>query len=190
MGLTKRLLILGFLLVLVMCLKAAYGQQDDATVNTDQPASGRSFDHVASSIPFDKKSLKELNKKIDRHYKSGDYSQAAALGEVALKITKDLYDADHPRVITALNNLALFYKLTERLDKAEQMYREAISLNEMSGGADHSETSTVIGNLAMVCLDQKKYGEPHSIHNMLLGVCGRSLRMRHPIFARLGRTRY
>ena len=46
---------------------------------------------------------------------------------------------DHPKVATALNNLAVLLRATNRLDEAEPLFRRALAIDERAYGPDHPE---------------------------------------------------
>ena len=68
----------------------------------------------------------ELNAKVLQLYKVGKYDQAIDKGKEALAIYERVLGPVHPRVASALNNLASLYKSINRYAEAESLFRRSL----------------------------------------------------------------
>ena len=98
----------------------------------------------------------------------------------ALVFGERSYGPDHPKVATALNNLAGLLQDTNRLAEAEPLMRRALVIDERSYGPDHPKVAICLNNLAellratnrlaeaepLMCralaIDERSYGPDHS----------------------------
>lgn len=110
----------------------------------------------------------------------GQYQDAAATFRRSL----DVLGQDWKRSelgITTMNNLAGAMMDSQRLEEAEQTYREVIAAAEARLGADHRQTITIRSNLGTLLMDQGRYADSESL---LQAAYDSSLRLRgrdHPI---------
>jgi tetratricopeptide (TPR) repeat protein len=72
-------------------------------------------------------------------YNMGDYPLAAEFQKAALTLATAEFGSDAPQTATALSNLALVYESLARHTEAEQLYRQAIKINEKTLHKDHPE---------------------------------------------------
>ena len=56
----------------------------------------------------------------------------------------------HPHIATTLNNLATLYREQGHYDKAEPMFKRALSIQEKSLGTDHPHIAGTLNNLALL----------------------------------------
>ena len=83
--------------------------------------------------------------------------------EVVLRKSLALAQTDLERA-TSLNNLALLFESTGRLDAAEPLIREALDIREKTSGPDHPETLVVINNFALILTEQGAYVEAEALY--------------------------
>ena len=69
--------------------------------------------------------------------------------EEVLRLSREKLGADHPDTLTAMQNLAISYSDTGRLEEALGMGEEVLRLRREKLGADHPATLTAINNLAV-----------------------------------------
>ncbi len=69
------------------------------------------------------------------------------LNREALTLGRARWGEEHPRLLTALNNLGVNLRRMEALDEAEQAYKEALRVHHASFGEEHAN-SMLLGNLA------------------------------------------
>jgi hypothetical protein len=63
-------------------------------------------------------------------HQAGKYREAVPLAGQCAEAMKARHGTDHPEYATALNNLALLLKATNRLAEAEPVYRHALAIDE------------------------------------------------------------
>ena len=78
--------------------------------------------------------LGALNRRAMELYEAGKYSEALPLSERFAAAIKARYGADHPLYATALYNLALLLRDTNRPAEAESLMRQGLAIDEKSRG--------------------------------------------------------
>jgi tetratricopeptide (TPR) repeat protein len=114
--------------------------------------------------------VNELNTQVLRLYKMGKYDQAIDKGKEALGICERVLGPVHPKVASALNNLALLYKLTSRYAEAEFLYRRALAVNEKSLGPAHPDVAINLNNLAGLYQYTGRYAEAETLYKRALAI--------------------
>ena len=76
----------------------------------------------------------ELNTKVVRLYRQGQYSEALKIAEEALSVAKRTFGSDHPNVATSLNNLAELYHAQAKYAEAEPLYKQVLTIREKALG--------------------------------------------------------
>jgi|GEM_PF-3433866 len=109
------------------------------------PAVYRAGDHVK----FDLR-LADLNQVLDQAIQRRDYVAAAVTAGQVLELMRTTAGERHPDTARAMNNLALMYKKTGRIEEARRLYEEAITIQTAVLGADHPETRVTRENLQKV----------------------------------------
>jgi tetratricopeptide (TPR) repeat protein len=89
----------------------------------------------------------------------GKYTQAESLYLRVLSLYEDQVGADHLRMATSLNNLAIFYQRQREYGEAESLYRRALAIREQQSGPDHLDTVFVLNNLASLYHSQRKFAK-------------------------------
>jgi tetratricopeptide (TPR) repeat protein len=100
-----------------------------------------------------------------------------------LELCDQRFGPDHPATSTALNNLAVLLKATNRLAEAEPMYRRALAIDEASYGLDHPRVATRLNNLAQLLKATSRLAEAEPMYRRALGIAEASLGRDHPYVA-------
>jgi tetratricopeptide (TPR) repeat protein len=72
--------------------------------------------------------VETLNADADRLYREGRFDEAIALAERALSIQKRAVGPDHPRVVEAINHLALLYLAAGDDVAAEALFERVLEI--------------------------------------------------------------
>lgn len=98
---------------------------------------------------------------------------ASEIGQSDMEIEKQLLAAvkqaeslkpKDPRLATALDNLADFYKSRARYADAEQLYRRSLDIRKKAFGSRHLSVATSLNNLASSLQQQGKYDLAESLY--------------------------
>ncbi|MEG3617014.1 tetratricopeptide repeat protein [Magnetovibrio sp. PR-2] len=84
------------------------------------------------------------------YYLAADYSQGENVLTAAQELADQHLSSDAPLTAIVLNNLALHYKATNRLDKAEPLMERALKIHENAFGPDHPKVAIRLNNLAQL----------------------------------------
>jgi tetratricopeptide (TPR) repeat protein len=87
---------------------------------------------------------------------------------------------NHPQVATALNNLAMLYKATNRLSEAEPLMIRVVEIFEKSLGKDHPNVATALNNLALFYQATNRFPEAEPLMKRALAIWEKSLGGNHP----------
>ncbi len=85
-------------------------------------------------------------------------------------INEQRYDSDHPSFSISLNNYANHLRVTGAYEQAEQLLRQALSIEEKVFGAEHSYTATICSNLANVLRDTGNFIEAESLYERAIAI--------------------
>ena len=126
----------------------------------------RYLDEFPDRISPDEKAM-ILNNLANLHTNLNRYDEAAAEFEEALRIYRNLNEAEPddylPDVAMSLNNLAVLHKSRHEFEKALPAYDEALriysDLNEAASGAYLPDLARTLNNLANLYKDQYKYDD-------------------------------
>lgn len=95
----------------------------------------------------------------------GDVEHALIVGEQAVEAARQIYGSDHDRTASALSTVGGMLRRAGRLDRAEQLLREAYAIGERAYGfAD----SAVTNNLANLLETRGELGEAESLRRLAL----------------------
>lgn len=98
---------------------------------------------------------------------------ASKIGQSDMEMEKQLLAAvkeaegsrpKDPRLATALDNLADFYKSHARYADAEQLYRRSLDIRKKAFGSQHLSVATSLNNLASLQQEQGKYDMAESLY--------------------------
>jgi serine/threonine protein kinase/tetratricopeptide (TPR) repeat protein len=118
-------------------------------------------DAVKAALPFVKKSfttqpLIEARLRItmgNSFLCLGDQKTAAEQFQAARQIFTERLGPDHPYTLGSMNNLAMCYAESGRMQEAIPLYEETLKLQKFKLGPDHPDTLASINNLA-TCYDE------------------------------------
>ncbi|MCP4662958.1 MAG: tetratricopeptide repeat protein, partial [bacterium] len=78
------------------------------------------------------------------------WDEAEALHRRALAILEASYGAEHPRLVSVLNNLGVTYWHLGRYRDAEPYYRRSLAIRESALGHDNPRVGYPLANLGLV----------------------------------------
>lgn len=117
-------------------------------------------------------------------FRAGRYEASLPFFQRALDLAEARYGADDPAIAVELNNLAEVHRLTNRLDRAEDLYRRAIDLDTRAGRENDPGYATSLNNLALVYRAQDRLAEAERLYVRSLDLLERTLGRQHPDVAR------
>ncbi|MBM4048621.1 MAG: tetratricopeptide repeat protein, partial [Planctomycetes bacterium] len=112
------------------------------------------------------------------------HREAEPLMRQALAIDELSFGPRHPNVASALNNLALLLKATNRLGEAEPLMRRALAVAEQSFGPQHPNVATALNNLAALLQATNRLAEAEPLMRRAVAVDEQTLGPYHPHVAR------
>ncbi|WP_199324114.1 CHAT domain-containing tetratricopeptide repeat protein [Coleofasciculus sp. FACHB-SPT36] len=126
------------------------------------------------------KKIQQLNQRVIQLYEQGEYIEAVIFAEKALKLTRQIWGAEHSDVATRLNNLALLYKSQGRFGEAEPLLVEALAMSKRLLGAEHPDVALSLNNLAELYRNQGQLSEAEPLLVEALAMSKRWLGAEHP----------
>ncbi|MGA2092511.1 MAG: tetratricopeptide repeat protein [Sedimentisphaerales bacterium] len=108
------------------------------------------------------------------------YTEAEMFYCHTLKIYKNSFGPDNPKIATVLNNLAELLRETGRYKEAEPFYRLALQIDEGAFGKDHSNIARDINNLALLLHETNRLTEAEPFYRRALEIYEKSLSKDHP----------
>ncbi|MCD4781160.1 MAG: tetratricopeptide repeat protein [Candidatus Omnitrophica bacterium] len=91
-----------------------------------------------------------LNQEIQVLFDLQEYARAIPLAQRVLSLKKDQHGEDHLEAAMAMNNLAVLYKRSGHLDKAETLYLKSLSIELQWLGETHHQTLASFQHLAQL----------------------------------------
>ena len=88
--------------------------------------------------------------------------------------SEEIHGPLNPRLATALNNLAEFYRVQGEFSQAEPYYWRAITIDEQALGPDHANLARDLNNLALLYRAQGRYADAEPL-------CQRALEIRDKV---------
>ena len=119
-----------------------------------------------------------------RFKEAAQYSQAESVVRDILAHEERNLAPNHPRIATALNNLAQLLQATNRLAEAEPLMRRALEIDEASYGQDHPAVAIDINNLAQLLKATNRLAEAEPLMRRALEIDEASYGKDHPDVAR------
>jgi tetratricopeptide (TPR) repeat protein len=80
-------------------------------------------------------------------YRQGNLDQAIETEERALKAAQQAFGRENDKVALVMNNLGQFYAAKRRFADAEQLYVQAVAIDEKLLGASHPQLAPMLNNL-------------------------------------------
>ncbi|MFA5369278.1 MAG: tetratricopeptide repeat protein [Candidatus Omnitrophota bacterium] len=121
-----------------------------------------------------------LNEEAVEFYKAGNFAQALATAEEALKASEYSLGKDSPVVATALNNLALLYYKQKQYDKAGDLYARSLEISQKAYGNESAEAAQVLNNLGTLSYAKADYDKAESYYRRSLAIRDKALGPDHP----------
>ena len=88
----------------------------------------------------------------------------------ALQLSEALYGPEHPTVAIGLNNLASVLESTNRLARAEPLYRRALAISEATYGEQHPTVAAGLNNLAGLLQATNRLAEAEPLFRRALAI--------------------
>ncbi|MGB9365574.1 MAG: tetratricopeptide repeat protein [Xanthobacteraceae bacterium] len=108
------------------------------------------------------------------------YAEAEPFSRRSLAIGEKAFEADHPDVRAALNNLAGLYRAQGRYTEAEPLLRRALEISERALGPDHLDVGALVNNLAELSRDLDRDNEAEPLFQRALAIRERAFGSDHP----------
>ena len=108
------------------------------------------------------------------------WNPSESLYRRALAIIEASFGKGHSDVASALNNLAVLLKDTNRLSDAEPLFRRALAIEEANFGKDHPDVSTVLNNLVTLLHATNRLSEAEPLIRRALAIDETSFGKEHP----------
>lgn len=89
---------------------------------------------------------------------------AERLHKEVLLLSRKVIGEHHPYTLTSMNNLALTYKASGKLQEAKTLYEDVLLLRKKVIGEHHPDTLTSMYNLASIYTACGKLGEAKHLH--------------------------
>jgi len=112
--------------------------------------------------------------------KCGDYRRGARVKEQLVETAEAEFGAEDVKTATALNNLAVSYRVQGRYDEAEPLYRRALEISEKTLGAEHPDVATSLNNLAGLLQATGRYDGAEPLFHRALEIGEKTLGAEHP----------
>lgn len=94
--------------------------------------------------------------------------------------TEEVHGPLNPRLATALNNLAEFYRVQGEFQQAEPYYWRAITIDEQVHGPEHVHLARDLNNLALLYRAQGRYADAEPLAERALAIKDKVLGAEHP----------
>ncbi len=114
------------------------------------------------------------------YQRNGDYNQALAFYQKALKIREEKLGKDHPFTATTYHDIAAVYYAKGDYDRALEFFQKALKIFEEKLGTDHPDTATTYNNIAGVYYATGDYNRALEFFQKALKICEEKLGKGHP----------
>ena len=128
----------------------------------------------------DLKEAEQLNGQVVQLYEAGRYDDAVPLAERVLAIREKTLGAEHPEVATALNNLALLYRVKGDYGRAEPLYQRTLAIEEKALGPEHPNVAQSLNDLADLYQITGDYARAEPLYQRALAIREKALGPEHP----------
>ena len=136
-----------------------------------------SYEHALKVEP-DKSGI--VNNLAAVYYSQGDFTDARAMFERALKLDEAQFGSSHPNVAIDVSNLGVVMKNTGDLVGARTMYERAIKIDEASFGPDHPNVAIRVNNLGLVIEASGDLIGARTLYERALKIWEKALGEEHP----------
>ncbi|MFZ1108813.1 MAG: CHAT domain-containing tetratricopeptide repeat protein [Rhodomicrobium sp.] len=128
--------------------------------------------------------LETLKSRVDELYEVGKFNEAIPLAKRYASGTAKRYGEDAPKYATALMNLAVLLRSTNRLAEAEPSMRRALAIAEEKLDQDDPEVALDLRNLAELLQAKNRFIEAESLVRRALAIDEKNSGPDHPRAAR------
>ncbi len=105
----------------------------------------------------------------------GEHGRGIPLANRALDIRRRLLGAEHPLVLSTLNEIGLLYLNLGNWKQAESFYRQALDVRRKILGNDHPDTAVCVNNLAYVAEAKGELVAAEGLHAEALAIRRKTL---------------
>src|SRR5581483_3463935 len=98
-----------------------------------------------------------------------DHDEAERLWREALK-EAEKFGEDDGRFAMTIDGLARTYFTLDKLDQAEKLFKQSLSIREVQLSDDHEDVATCANNLACVMFKRERYKEAEELYNRALKI--------------------
>lgn len=105
----------------------------------------------------------------------GSYSEAEVLFQRLLAVKENMLGADHPELISVLDNFAWCFFKQRRHAQAAALFRRILAIEEHVLCKDYPGLANTLDNLAAVAVEQGSYEEAESLYRRALAVREKTL---------------
>ncbi len=120
----------------------------------------------------------------ESHRLLAKWEQAEPLYRKILEVRETAYGNQSAETASALNNLALLLKATNRLAEADPLMRRALAIQEKFFGPEHPKVATHLNNLATLLQNTNHLAEAEPLMRRAVAIDEASLGKDHPVVAR------
>jgi tetratricopeptide (TPR) repeat protein len=125
-------------------------------------------------------SWEELNARVISYHQQGWLSEAANLGEDALKLAEEVFGPDHLNTAESLKNLALIY-FTQAQNAEAAIFEQTIATRDQkTSQSDSLEKSQSLNRVVLLNLSKTKYSRAESLLNRAMEIRKEVLGPDHP----------
>ncbi len=112
------------------------------------------------------------------------HTAAEALMLRSLQIDESRLGRDHPEIARHLNNLAMLFRWTNKLDEAVTLMRRALAIDEQALGVEHPNVALSLANLAALLHSMNRMEEAEPLMRRALSIDEKQFGSAHPDVAR------
>ncbi|KAF2807493.1 TPR-like protein [Mytilinidion resinicola] len=126
------------------------------------------------------KEAEELQVQVMETRKRGRWKEAEELQMQVMEMRKRVLGAEHPDMLSSMNNLAHMWKCRGRWAEAEELQVQVIEIRKRVLGAEHPDTLTSMNNLASTYWNQGRWKEAEELEVQVVETRKRVLGAEHP----------
>src|SRR6266849_42032 len=108
---------------------------------------------------------------------------AVPVAEEAIRVAEATFGKDHPKLATAVNNLAVLYDSQGEYVKAEPLYKQALEIRQKALGENDPAVATTLNDLAVLYKTEGKYADAEPLLRRALAIWEKTLGPDHPDLA-------
>src|SRR6266852_363472 len=125
---------------------------------------------IAMPVAAQQGNLDELNARVIELYRARKFLEAVPVAEEAIRVAEATFGKDHPKLATAVNNLAVLYDSQGEYVKAEPLYKQALEIRQKALGENDPAVATTLNDLATMYTDQSRFAEAEGMLQRALAI--------------------